>query len=375
VRVVVVDPRGDSRPYDEAFCAALDARGVTTELWTCRGRHADLPRPATLVIRECFYTTADRLGGPFRRVARGVEHPISMLRVLVRLRRDPPTVVHVQWLPLGWFDRVAWRAARRLVGRPIVYTAHNATPKHGVGSQRQVRADCAPFDRIVVHSRFGAASLARLGVDEQRIVRIPHGALDAYCRVAPVTPRVAADRPVVAFVGLIRPYKGLSVLLDAWPAVRDGVPDAELVVAGKPLGVDGIADRLAGMRGVTATLGYVPSGVFAGILRRADLLVLPYLSIDSSGVVFAALALGTPFVASDVGALGEVAADTGAGIVVAPGDPAALAGAITGLLGDAERRRAMRAAALAAAAGPYAFAESARAAQALYEAVSSSFAP
>jgi len=71
-------------------------------------------------------------------------------------------------------------------------------------------------------------------------------------------------------------------------------------------------------------------------------------------VLFTALAFGTPFVASDVGGFGEVAA-TGAGEVVAPADPAALHDALAALLADPERRARMAAAARGAAATTYAW--------------------
>ena len=65
----------------------------------------------------------------------------------------------------------------------------------------------------------------------------------------------------------------------------------------------------------------------AGVLRRADLVTLPYREIDQSGVLYAALGLGRPLLLSDVGGFGEVAA-TGAAELVAPGDPAALHAAL-----------------------------------------------
>ena len=76
--------------------------------------------------------------------------------------------------------------------------------------------------------------------------------------------------------------------------------------------------------------------------RRADLVVLPYREIDQSGVLFTALAFGTPLLLSDVGGFPEVA-ETGAAELVAPGDPAALHVALAGLLDDpAARERAGR---------------------------------
>jgi len=80
--------------------------------------------------------------------------------------------------------------------------------------------------------------------------------------------------------------------------------------------------------------------------------VLPYREIDQSGVLFTALAFGKPMLLTRVGGFPEVAA-TGAAELVDPGDPEALAGALTSLLGDPARLERMAAASRAAAEGEY----------------------
>jgi glycosyltransferase involved in cell wall biosynthesis len=291
-----------------------------------------------------------------------VEHPLDLAALVLRLTLRRPDVVHVQWLPLGPIDRMAWRAYRG----PKVFTAHNAVAKPGVGPEDASVARL--FDAVVVHSAAGAGALRGDG----RIVRIPHPALAGYAQVTPIVPAgVPEGAAVAAFVGAIRPYKGLGVLLDAWPEVRRQVPGATLVVCGRAFGDERSATRAAAMDGVVAELGYASPATFAGTIVRAGCVVLPYLGIDSSGVLLAALALGTPAVVSDLGGLREVIEETGAGMVVAPGDPAALASAVAGLLRDPVRRAAMAAAARAAADGPYAPGRAA----ALHEALYSSLGP
>ena len=90
----------------------------------------------------------------------------------------------------------------------------------------------------------------RLGVPVKRITRIPHAALAGYADVEPVPPAVPDGVPVALFAGLIRPYKGLADLLDAWPAVRQRVPGAILHVLGRSLGGDDDAARAAASEGV-----------------------------------------------------------------------------------------------------------------------------
>jgi glycosyltransferase involved in cell wall biosynthesis len=87
-------------------------------------------------------------------------------------------------------------------------------------------------------------------------------------------------------------------------------------------------------------------------MRRADLVALPYLNIEQSGVLYTALAFGRPLVLSDVGGFSEVDAH-GAARLVPPGDAEALRAALAELLGAPASRERMAAAAAAAAAGPY----------------------
>ncbi len=372
MRIVLVDPRGDVRPYAHALGAALARRGHAVELVTSRFLRGDLPPAPGVRIREPFYRLSRILPASLRRVACGLEHPLDLALLIGRLVVSRPDVVHLQAMPLPAVDRIAWRVARRLLRGRVVYTAHNAIVKHGVGSPAQVRADATVFERVIVHTAEGEASLTSLGVRREAVRRVTHGALTAYADVVAIEPaRVPEGVPVAAFLGLIRPYKGLSVLLDAWPAVRVAVPDATLLVYGRSVGGDADAARAVGLErsggsGVVAEIRYASAAAFAGVLRRADVLVLPYRSIDQSGILLSALALGTPVVVTDVGGLREVVETADAGVVVPPDDPVALADAIAALLADPVRRARLARNGRVAAAGAYSWARAAARTEEIY---------
>jgi glycosyltransferase involved in cell wall biosynthesis len=209
-----------------------------------------------------------------------------------------------------------------------------------------------------VHSEHGAGRLRdELGLDPAKVHVIPHGVLDNLAAVPPA-PLFAKTKPVVLFFGLIRPYKGLDVLLEAW---REARPDAELWVVGMPR-MD--ASSIHGPD-VRTALRFVSGAELAGAFEAADLVVLPYREIDQSGVLFTALAFGKPLLLSDVGGFGEI---EGAELVP-PGDPHALASALTALLGDPAKLRSMAAASRAAADGPLGWDSIAQRTLALYAAV------
>ena len=109
---------------------------------------------------------------------------------------------------------------------------------------------------------------------------------------------------MVLFFGLIRPYKGVDVLLDAWR--RAERPDgAELWIVGMPRMDASFIDG----PGVRTALRFVSGAELAGAFRAADLVVLPYREIDQSGVLFTALAFGKPLLLTAVGGFPEIAAD------------------------------------------------------------------
>ena len=96
---------------------------------------------------------------------------------------------------------------------------------------------------------------------------------------------------------------------------------------------------------------FVADAELAALLRRADVVALPYRSIDNSGVVFAALAVGAGLVLTDVGGFRELHDRDGVGMLVPPGDPDALAGALIDVLTSPERRDQLRAASRSCAEG------------------------
>jgi glycosyltransferase involved in cell wall biosynthesis len=237
-----------------------------------------------------------------------------------------------------------------------VLTAHYVLPPDP--SSRQLAAARRLFgsmDAVVAHSEHGAARLREeVGLAAGRIRVIPHGAFDYLTHLPEEKSLPAelqgAERPVILFFGLLRPYKGLDVLLEAFRRVEG----AELWIVGKPRMELGDLRRLAteAPGRVRFLTRFVEDAEIPAILRRADLLVLPYRDAEQSGVLYAGLAFGKPMVLSAVGGFPEVAA-TGAAQLVPPGDPEALGGALAELIDDEPARARLAAAARAAAAGPH----------------------
>lgn len=260
----------------------------------------------------------------------------SSLRWLLRARHRV-RVLHLHW-PERHFDpaHVASAAAfilrllvARLLGFRLVWTVHNAWPHEGatLGS-RLVRAALVRVATLVVHCEAGRAALGSRG---RAAHVIPHG---SYVGRYPNTlgteaARAALGLPSTARVllafGQVRPYKGLDALAAAFADVPD--PAARLVVAGEP--VAGGERALAGIfdRRVHLCLRRVADGDVQVFFNAADVVVLPYRSVLTSGAAMLALSFGRGIVAPRLGCLAELER-TGAAILYDPDVPDGLYGAL-----------------------------------------------
>jgi glycosyltransferase involved in cell wall biosynthesis len=362
MRAHIVDPSAFTPPYDHALSAGLAGAGVEVELITSRFAYGAVPPPDGYAVRELFYRRAvGAPGSPARLVSKLVEHVPDMLRY--RAVAHAADVVHFQWLALQAVDH--WL----LPDRPTVLTAHDLLPREPRPGQAWAqRRLYDAVDAIVTHSGYGRELLvSELGVDPGKVRVIHHGAfkhLTVQEREVPLPAGLAAVRgPVVLFFGLLRPYKGLQTLLEAWR----GVPGAELWIVGRPrMPIDALRAR-AGDR-VRFIPRFVSDAELPAFFRRADIVVLPYARterLDWSGVLATALAFGRATVVSDVGGFAELAPE-GAVRLVPPGDPDALGAALTGLLSDPQDREGLAWGALTAARGAYSWEAAARETLALY---------
>jgi glycosyltransferase involved in cell wall biosynthesis len=369
VLVHVLDPSAYTPPYDDALCAALARSGARVELHTSRFEHGAPPPPQGYVRVESFYRHAPRRGRA-RTLAKLAQHVPDMLAY--RRAAAPADVVHVQWLPVQPLDaHLLPPRVRAGVRRPLVLTAHDVMPREPRAGQRAgQRRIYERVDALVVHSAHGRARLVReAGVPAERVHVIPHGALTPWERQppAPLPPELAPvpEVPVALFAGLLRPYKGLDVLLEAWR----GIADAELWIVGSPR-MDISVLRARAPANVRWLTRFVSDGELHAVMQAAALAVLPYSEIEQSGVAFTAIGAGLPLLLSDVGGFPELAA-SGAARTFPAGDADALREKLQVLLSDTPQRARMSDAAAAARADAYSWDTIAARTLRLYESLKS----
>lgn len=298
-------------------------------------------------------------------------HPLSWWRLRRELAVGRYEVVHLQFdlstylLLIGPLFIIL--GTLRIAGGPqIVATYHDAYADrklYGWLSVAFYNVFTRLFHRVYVHSQLAENCLVeQYHVPYRKIRRIDHGTFDFADQDRnheELRRRWSlGESPVVLSFGFIYKSKGIEVLIEAVQMLADaGRSLPRVVVAGEPAERHGIfrvfqarnhkyLEALkvqvhdAGLEEVITFVGYVRDADLHSLFTLADVVVLPYLVVDQSGVLNIAIAAQTPVIASEVGGLGETLAE--AGIVVPPGSSAALARELDRVLASPDLRARLR---------------------------------
>lgn len=308
------------------------------ELWVCSTRGAEAAAMEQLRAAGVHHLHLDR---------RGKLDVWRFGRLVALLRRHRFDIVHGHMFGSNLWGCVIGRACRV----PIVIAHEQTWSYEGEPVRRWLDGHVIGrlSTRFVAVSTRDAERMATVeGVPAQKIVMIPNayvprpGSGDTDLRaelgLGPAT-------PLLVVVAQLRPQKALEVLLDAFPRVREAVPEAHLAIAG-----DG--ECRSALEAKARSDGQAERVHFLGrrsdvdaILRAGDVAVM---SSDFEGtplVAYECIANRTPLVATAVGGLPDIIEDGRTGRLVPPRDPRALASALVELLTDPARRAEIVAAA------------------------------
>ncbi|WP_420645552.1 glycosyltransferase family 4 protein [Candidatus Leptofilum sp.] len=266
-------------------------------------------------------------------------NPFTWRHTLRQIRDWQPDVVIIPW----WHPYFApvWttlgRGIHRLAPRPkLIFICHNVRPheQSRLGKwllPHTLKTVLGRADGFIVHSRADKHIL----LDILPQARVSVSPLPTYAALGgePATEipvELPTDRPLLLFCGLVRPYKGLDVLLEAMALLKRPV---HLLIAGEfwqggQASYQVQIEQLELTNCVTIINEYLPDELLAACIDRANVVVLPYRSATQSAVVQMAFGRGKPVITTNVGGLAEAVEDGRTGLVVPPEDPPALAAAI-----------------------------------------------
>ncbi len=152
-----------------------------------------------------------------------------------------------------------------------------------------------------------------------------------------------ASQPVILFFGLIRPYKGLDILIRALGTIHEKLGDYSALIAGEAYEDAQKYLDLINSEGISSNVvfrnEFIADDELALYFAACDVLVLPYKTATQSGIVGIAFQMDRPVIATDVGGLGEYIEDGITGYLVAPEDPETLGRTILKFFKDDDRFR------------------------------------
>lgn len=260
---------------------------------------------------------------------------LSLPGLLVNRRRGLD-VIHLHWLELLYASPrplvSAWRlgmilltvAAARLWGIRVIYTVHNLAQHEGRTPRLNDWGNRALFRLATALHAHDAVTARALAPWASKVYIVPHG---SYIGAYPNTTDRAAARArlwlsdasaVYLFLGGVRPYKGLELLLDAFRTLDDA--QARLLVVGhahRPdyaAAIAALAERDVRVRLI---LRHAPDDELQFFFQASDVCLLPYRAVTTSGAALLALSFGCPIVAPRLGPFPELAAD-GRGLLFEP---------------------------------------------------------
>jgi D-inositol-3-phosphate glycosyltransferase len=257
-------------------------------------------------------------------------------------------IFHILWHnKFDWFDRTLLLVFYRLLGKRIVYTAHNVNTqardgKDSAWNRFTLQLQYRFVNHVFVHTtRMKDEIIASFQVPDAKISVIPFGinATNPSTSLTRVEARaffgLEREDKTILFFGNVAEYKGLDLLVRAFDELVRSEGNVRLIIAGRIKcasshweGIRDIIASLADPSRVIQRIEYVPDEEVEYYFKAADVLVLPYREIFQSGVLFLGYNFGLPVIGSDVGSLQEEIIEGETGLVCKPHDSSDLARAL-----------------------------------------------
>lgn len=258
----------------------------------------------------------------------------SFLKLL--FMRKKISVVHLHWIefyftslnPLVTFFKIYVFIFQFLLFKilklKIMVTLHNVVP-HERAFPKLVQVFFAwalkLSDGIIVHNYYAKRFVVEVyETNAKKIFVIPHGNFLNYYPESITPPKeakaklgISLDKFVLLFFGTIRPYKGINLLLSSFEEAVKKNPQLFLIVAGDcqdaSLRTELTKFQVCFPENCMFKLDYVPDSEVSTLMKIANIGILPYQEITSSGAALLFISYGLPLIASNLPAIKEILKD------------------------------------------------------------------
>jgi len=254
--------------------------------------------------------------------SKGIQLTRYYLKLFVYAWKSDASVFHILWFnKFIYFDMSLLNVYYKMLGKKIFYTAHNIDIWERDGKKSLVNRSLLRFlykivDHVFVHTERMKEDLKQnFNVPDHKITTIPFGLnevvpdrgiprLDARKKL-----NIEAEEKVILFFGNIAPYKGAEYLIRALDVLEKRKLNTTLIIAGKvKKGSEEYwgevlteIESLKSNNKVVLEIRYILDEEVEVFFKAADLLVLPYVFIYQTGVLFLSYNFGLPAVATDTG--------------------------------------------------------------------------
>lgn len=252
-------------------------------------------------------------------------NPFNWIGAARHIKKEKPDLVVIQWWH-PYFAPCYFGLCKLLKSREILFVCHNVFPHERFPLDKQLtKLVLKQGDYFITQSRMDAEDLLSIKPDARYKVT-PHPTYNAF-KIKDMTGaearsilKIKENAKVLLFFGFVREYKGLKYLLDAMPAIRQGVPDIQLWVVGD-FGSDkeSYMNQIVSLKigdVVKVVEGYIADAEVEKYFAACDMVALPYSSATQSGIVQIAYGFQKPVLVTDVGGLPDVVTDGKTGYVV-----------------------------------------------------------
>jgi D-inositol-3-phosphate glycosyltransferase len=334
---------GFDRHYSSGLTMALASKGVYVDF--IGGAEVDGPEmhhTPGLTFFDLYWDPRKPAGiaGKLYRIA---AFYLKLFRYTLNSRAK---IFHLLWNnKVQLFDRTLLMLYYKLLGKKIVFTAHNVNAAQRDGNDSilnrlTLKIQYRLSDHILVHTeKMKSELLEDFGVPEKAISIIPFGVNN----VVPDSSHTSEDarkllgfgsgEKIILFYGSIRPYKGLEYLVTAFQKIASKDKNYRLVIAGeeKKGSEEYLREILKsvesgpGREQVIQKIEFISDEDTELYFKAADVSVLPYKLVFQSGVLFLSYGFGLPVIASDVGSFRDEIIEGETGFVCKPDDAEDLA--------------------------------------------------
>lgn len=246
---------------------------------------------------------------------------------LLENSRDQFDYIHLHWLHTfmdfskhdgadPFFEKVKYAKS---LGYKIIYTAHNIISHDSEYKERELafrQEAVAMFDYILVHGMFAKERVINeLGVDEQKVYVVSHGSYEGYYpnyiqqEIARKKFSISANDFVYLFFGNIKGYKGVDALLEAYANIRSRHSNTKLIIAGR-IFEEQAGEMIKNYAEKDPTIifrpGFIEEEEAQYFFNAANIVVLPYKRILTSGAAILSFSFHKPVIAPKSGLLPEI---------------------------------------------------------------------